>query len=303
MNSIYVTGLWRSGTTLVLRLFDGHPSLCVMPTETGIISVLEKNSNFVEELKSSSNPIQMLCLIAQNGTFRFKDLVDGSVRGMSFSQTKNFYPFEFDFDLFAKTYFNCLQKAVSVKDLVYGYYESINKAWKNQQFPSKVRSGFAVQRAHRRTKYPGEDPVRFIMENIDDMTVVEMCRHPVWQINSAMRTGEASLEQAIVDWAFAASDLIAKKEQYLDRYLVVKLEELVRDVRSTMEVIAKASGLEMHDSLLSPTFNGQEWKGNSLFGDKKNLEMTNRLNLPVAQVNYIRKSLFHYMEKLGYESV
>jgi len=177
---IFLTGLWRSGTSMFLRLFDGHPQIGAMPTETGIIALLEKRLGFMNELKEISSPVQLLCFLAQNQVLRLQDIIRASVKGMTFPPSDIIYPFEFDFDLFANTFYECVKGSESFKELIYGYYHSIKDAWKNKEALSASEVRFVAQRAHRRTRYPGEDSVQFVMNHLDDMVVLEIIRHPVW---------------------------------------------------------------------------------------------------------------------------
>ncbi len=304
MNSIYVTGLWRSGTSLLLRMLDGHPQLCVMPSETGIISILEKNPGMVDELRRSEAPTQLLCFLSQMPVLRFQDIIIATQRGMSFSTRRTHYSFEFDLGKFGQSFFHYLHQASSLKEIVYGYYKSIRESWINCCFPSDNEpAAFAVQRAHRRNKYPGEDPARFVMNNLDDMVVAELVRHPVWQINSALKSGEEALEEAVVAWAFAASEMAHKLKEFSGRYKVVKYEDIIEQTRNTMQGIAGFIHADMHECLMSPSFNGESWYGNSFFGKKNSLQMTSELYLADHQVNYIQKSLKQYMNDLEYNEV
>lgn len=288
---------------MLLRLFDGHPRLFAMPTETGIITILEKRPAFIEELRKINNPTQLLCFLSQNSILRFQDIINASIKGMSFSSNNIFYPFEFDFNLFGESFFKYIQKESDVREIINGYHCSIKEAWINYKTQSTPEAGYVVQRAHRINMYPGEDSIRFVMDNMEDMEVLEIVRHPVWQINSAIRNSGEHLEESVVAWAFAASEIFNKKKKYKDRYHVVKYEDLVTDVEKAMNNAAYSVGLERNPILYTPTFNGEAWKGNSLFGAKEDLKMTNQMSLSETQNRYIQKSLCHYMRGLGYEKL
>jgi len=118
-----------------------------------------------------------------------------------------------------------------------------------------------------------------------------------------MKNGDESLEEAIVAWAFAAADVTKRRQEYSGRYLAVKYEDLVNDVQSTMNMVMDSVGLEMHQALLAPTFNGEKWKGNSLFGAKEALQMTSQMNLSEVQIGYVQKSLSGHMEELNYNKI
>jgi len=300
MRSVFITGYWRSGTSLLLRLFDGHPQVSVMPVETGIITILEKDPAFLDKLKKCKNKYQLLCVIAQNPITRFQDLINASLDGMSFSRTEIYYPFEFNLDTFATTFFNCVNSENSLKGIVHGYYYSIRNAWINHHGNNSA-SIYAVQRAHRIDRYPGEDSVRFVMDNVRDMAVVELVRDPVYQISSALKGEKSlSLEDAIVGWGYAYNYIKNREKKYSGQYKLVKYEDLVSNTETSMRGCADLMGIDYDEILSNPSFNGEIWKGNSSFGELAKLELRKETFLSDIQLNHIQKSLGDYRNELGY---
>lgn len=306
MQNIFITGFWRSGTSLLLRLFDSHPQVFAMPSETGIITILEKDPEFLKVLKRCKDEHQLLSTISANGIMRFQDIVYGDLNGISFSKTGTFYPFEFDFEIFSQNFLACLKENNTVEKIVYGYYDAIRSAWKNCTFLSikDDRKIYAVQRAHRIDKYPREDSVRFVADNVPDMVVIEMVRDPIFQIGSAMKNEkDLSLDQAIVSWSYSYNYIKKRSAKYPGRYILIKYEELTSNPESTMKKLADFIGIDFDGNLLIPTFNGNPWKGNSTFEKKDGLQASKKIFLNDEQLSSVKKSLGGFRDELGYANI
>ncbi|OAV44301.1 hypothetical protein A3850_007250 [Lewinella sp. 4G2] len=303
MNNIFITGLWRSGTSLLLRLFDSHPQIFAMPIETGIVGVLEKDPEYLDKLKNCQSSYQLLSLISSNPVFRFQDIIRGAISGLSFSRTKDHYPFDFDFELFATSFFEVLRDHSSLNKIVYGYYESIQKAWISQKGADE-KSTFAIQRAHRIEKYPGEDSVRFLMQNVDSMVVFELIRDPVFQIESALRNDPGlTLAQAVVSWAYSYDVVKQRSRAYPEMYKAIRYEDLVEDTSSTMRQLVDLVGIEWNEVLTKPTFSSHNWKPNSDINTNSGIRRRYKTNLSTQQLKYIQNSLHHHRSELSYPTI
>ena len=118
-----------------------------------------------------------------------------------------------------------------------------------------------------------------------------------------MKSSSETLEESVVAWAFGASEIINRMEIYKKRYKVIQYEKLVTKPKELMKEIADFIGCAMDPSMMYPSFNGKPWKGNSVFGEKKGLEMTIQKHISDRDVGYIQKGLSDYMNKLGYKEI
>ena len=80
----------------------------------------------------------------------------------------------------------------NIDKIVYGYYNAIKKAWINNNNKNENQV-FVNHQGQRRTKFPKEDTVVFVMNNIKDMNVIEVVRDPIYQIGSLLTTNSCSL--------------------------------------------------------------------------------------------------------------
>ena len=305
MKSIFVTGFWRSGTSLMLRLLDGHPQVYCMPVETGIITVLEKYPDFLDQLKACKDEYHLLSLWSQNPITRFNDIIQASMHGMSFSLNQIFYPFEFSFKAFSEKFFSIIKRNNNINDIIYGYFESIREGWMNCKF-SENANVYAKHRGHRINLYPGEDSVRFVSENVENMVIIEMVRDPIYQIGSVLKNVNflnMALEKAIVDWGYSYGYIWHRNDLYPSIYKMIRYEDLVVHTAETMKCVTDFAGIRNVQTLSEPTFNGQPWKGNSTFGELNRLVLRKDTHLQVDQIHYIERSLGHYRKELGYPSI
>jgi len=305
MNHIFVTGFWRSGTSLTLRLLDGHPQVCAMPHMTGMITMLEKYPDFLAQLRACRTPHQLLALMGHHSVVsNFRHIIKASFEGMSFTEDGERYPFDFDFARFAEAFLACLRASqgspTELREVSLGYCAAIREGWTNCASKGGERV-FARHQGHRNYLFPGEDTVRFVVENIPDMVIAELVRDPVFQIGSAMRADPAlSLESAIVYWTFAYNHARNCLRLHPGRYALYRYEDVAADPAGVMFDIADRMGIARHESLLTPTFNGQPWAGNSQFTKHKRLHARTSPKLDEASVAYILKSLAVERAELGY---
>jgi hypothetical protein len=307
VNHIFITGFWRSGTSLMLRLLDGHPQVCAMPHMTGMITMLEKYPDFLANLRQCTGPHQLLALLGHHSVVsNFRHLLKASFEGMSFTDEGERYPFDFDFERFALHFLHTLRQSAGspteLRQVSLGYCEAIREGWTNCASRSGERV-FARHQGHRNHLFPGEDTVDFVVRHIPDMVIAEIVRDPVFQIGSALRADSAlSLENAIVHWTFAYNHARNCLKLHPGRYALYRYEDLVAEPARIMGEIAGRMGIAFDPCLLTPTFNAQPWRGNSQFAPKEKLEARTQPKMDPASVAYIQKSLRVERGELGYKA-
>jgi len=305
MNHIFVTGFWRSGTSLLLRLFDGHPQVFAMPQMTGMATLLEKYPGFEDQLRACRDEFHLLAFLSQHAVVsNLRHLIRAGFEAMDFTPDGVAYPMRFDFGVFARTLYGHVQAAERPADLVYGYQDAVRRAWLDSRFADGERV-FARQQGHRMNRFPGEDTVRFAMEQLPETVVVELVRDPLFQVGSALRADpETSLEEHIVAWSFAYHHARRNKAKYgADRYRQVRYEDLVLRREDVLRDLAALAGVEYDPCLLEPTFNGQPWQGNSQFTREKKSELRTEPHLSPAQIVYLDKALGDCRVELGYDPI
>jgi len=272
-----------------------------MPCMTGMTTIIEKYPGFIDKLKCCRNEYQLLSFLGHHSVVsNFRHLINASFEGMSFTDDGMRYPFKFDFKTFARSFLNTLAQTDQPGEIAMGYKKAIQCGWINCTFGDDKRV-YARQQGHRNYLYPGEDTVRFVMDNIPDMVVVEMVRDPIYQIGSAMRAdSRLNLESAIVQWIFAYHRMRNCLQQYPNRYMICRYEDLAKNTTATMTRIVNFMNIEFDPILTEPTFNGQPWLGNSQFTRNKKLSPRKNPQLEKQQVDYIQRSLCIERLELGY---
>lgn len=286
----------------MLRLFDNHPQTYAMPHVTGIITMLEKRPSYLQRLKDCKDERQLLSVISEEAVINnFRHIIAASLEGMKFHNNSIRFDFDFDFESFSKSFFEAVGKSTDLNSIVYSYFDAIKAGWKNCIYNDEENRVYVHQQGYRNYLYPGEDTVRFVMENVKNMVVVEMVRDPIYQINSAIKASEGlGIEEAIVSWGFAYNYLKHRSTKYPGSYMLARYEDLVEEPEEVMKQVAGFAEIDYGNILINPTFNGSPWFGNSSFKERSGLEFRKDIQLSEEQVIYIEKSLGVYRKELGY---
>lgn len=74
------------------------------------------------------------------------------------------------------------------------------------------------------------------------------------------------VENTICNWLVVMTRAVVLKERLGARYVLLRMEDLVRRPADLMRELAERIGLDYDDSLARPTNAGHPWAGNSMFG-------------------------------------
>ena len=256
-----ISQLPRSGGTLLLHLFDGHPACHVVPHEYGGEVTAQLDSLTPEEAFEKLYPKALGKMFRKGlGVAQRKNGDNPTVaRDVPLSivpslQREIFldrYPEDFSpravFDAYFTSYFNAWIDNQNLYETVYG-----DKSWVVAFEPRVI-----LKKRHRdrlEALYP-------------DGRVISIVREPqAWFASARGWSMEwASVRPAMELWAEGTEELLRVKEELGDRHAIVLFSDLVRRPEDTMRDLLKWLRIDQADECRTPTVNGRPIAPNTSF--------------------------------------
>jgi hypothetical protein len=251
---VLVSQIQRSGGTLLNQLLDGHPECHVDPYELKI-GHPKKWDWPPLDLHRPDTWFETLCYPRIAERLRRTRPVGRSA-----------FPFLI-LPRLQKAIFDACVAARPPKrdrDVLDSYFTAYFNAWLDNHNlytgPKRVVAGFTPRLAMQR------ENVERLFDAYPDGTLVSIVRDPrAWYVSAArhMPHRYADVTTALELWARSVDAALEASERYGGRVLLLTYEELVRDTRRTMRLVADRLGISMSPVLLAPTFNGQPIMANS----------------------------------------
>lgn len=256
---VLITQMPRSGGTLLMRLFDGHPEVHAIPHELG--PLLRPSRRLVTGVDRA-----------------WKYLYDPKITEYlrhGYRQTSPWlndddaiYPFLLPQSVQRAIFEAALGRTSPTvpRDALNAYFTSYFNAWLDNRNLRGVAPKKWITAFSPNTVKGARVPKRFA-QYYPDGRVISVVRDPWSWWASARRWSDRwhDREQAIAQWVEAAAAAREWKLTQPETVIVVPFVRLVRRTRRTMEIIARELGIEPRPELLTPTFNGLPVKANSSF--------------------------------------
>jgi hypothetical protein len=255
----------RSGGTLLVRLFDGHPQCHAHPHE---LLIGYPKPHTWPELPLDEDPDIWF------GKLRERYLSTLFTKGQrrvplkaSGEKFKAAYPF-----LMPPAYQRVLfldevgRRAPlrSEREVLDCYMTSLFNAWLDNQNLRGVEKRWVVAFSPRRAWGEGLDRFESIYP---DGRLISILRDPLSWFTSAQGIGppDARRETLLDAWKRSAREMLEAQRRLGDRFRAVRFEELVLDTSGVMRRLADWLGIDFDERLLTPTFNGYPVGPNSSF--------------------------------------
>ena len=246
---VFIVGPHKSGTTLLLRLLNGHKSIFTIPFETHIAESL----GYWQSYRGRTNLFSDLEF--NDKITRFIDHFEYAV--MTPSQFNNGKSMENLFDLnHFKEIMNSIPE-VDDKELVHSYLEAIITSY-HQAFDHD----FVVEKSVTHDEF-----VPFLSQIFPDAKFIRILRNPYANLVSFRRYISDGrfplLKKPLLAIKDATNYLFRNKRLLGARYKVVKYENLLESPEITLQSLATFIGISYDPIMLKPTFNQEIWEGNS----------------------------------------
>lgn len=252
-NPIFILGCHKSGTSLLRSLLDGHPDLFVIPNETHPFPLLrhwveypyqrrrpgaidreqfiEAAVGLVERQNEHHDPHADVILEGRYDP----DVVRRSLEGSSGGSDAEWI------DAYFRALHMGLHGAELGRDL-----RVVEKSVENAEFALALARLFPDARFVHIVRNPYATLVA-IRKHKTDEKGYPLLADPVRAIRNGYRH-------------------LFKNERILDRYWVVRYEDLVSEPGEVMRALADFVGIPFGPGLLQPTTSGRPWSGNSTSG-------------------------------------
>jgi sulfotransferase family protein len=253
---VLMTQAPRSGGTLLMRLFDGHPACHAIPHE--LSTLLPTSLPLPREADRAWKVLQNPMLEAWfvGGLRAGKGQLSGDSTRYRFLLPPLLQRRVFDHVLGER-------EPGSDRDVLDAYLTSYFNAWLDYRPGPAPRwvTGFEPSGILQ------PDRLRCFRELYPDGRLVSVVRDPAgWAVSAARRNARyADRRVAIATWREAVETALRLHGERPGEVAIVPFEALVGDTERTMKAVAEFLAIEFSNDLLAPTFNGRATKANSSF--------------------------------------
>ena len=260
---VLISQVYRSGGTLLSRLFDGHPEIHAHPHE---LRIGTPTSRHWIDVDLAAPETWFDCLYERYAGKHFRRGYSKQASLPEKGEKGDVYPFLFlprlqklIFEQFADEW-----SPTDERGVLDCYFTSYFNAWLDNQTlyhtPKKAVAAFAPELILK------ADSVGRFFESYPDGTLVSIVRNPrSWYASARkQKARDLDVERALKRWRKSAQAALEARSRYGEgRVVVVSYEDLVLDTEATMARVAEGIGLAMTPELTEPTFNGRPIRANS----------------------------------------
>lgn len=291
---IFITGMHKSGTSLLRSLLDGHANLFVVPFESHFFPLagfaVDNEYQFSLPGKSAR----------ENLVDRFFNFINTISRADA-GKGGNALMDSIDPDLFRQTFTGLLSgRHLNDREIFMAYYEAIAKS-----LPGKCNDNHLVEKSVENAEF-AESLSRWF----PDARFLHIVRNPYSNIVSLRKFKATNhgfpLINRVIRTFYNNYYYLYRNTRLITNYKVVRYEDLVKNVKDVMNDICTFLGIEPNENMYKPTSMGKLWAGNSMYESKfegvddRNLDKWRKYISPM-EINYLNRAFPHVFEDYGYE--
>lgn len=252
---IFLTGHRKSGTTMLHKMFDGHTSAAVYPTDLALFYAYFPHftKKYSEDIKELKKRITRLLTVTLSG--------DEISKFVSPEQVDKLI-----FEFFSR----CKDKEHLVSRGC--VLEALTLSWAKIFAPDRKRN-IVVKETSQAVFFTS------YLESCLDLKMINLIRDPRdnW---AAIRSGVGEYYSSFGEGHYESLASLLNRlrvdmtsaqilqSNYSNRFKAVRFEDLVGNIEEVMREIASFSGMTFEKSLLKPTVNGENFSGNNYEGVK-----------------------------------
>lgn len=308
MTSVITTGAKRSGTTLMLYLFDSVPNTFNFLDESYFLEYIydigkDRVPSFIELQKTADlddlikgTKIRYLFPFFDEGLNQNKGSVNEQSHGIGFDMKK-------------------LRRALEKRRrTLKGTVGSLWKMWQYSLMEAMGYDGKYTEAVFFKCPDYGRSAIT-ALEYLRDPKIIIMLRNPLFAIDSLKRSRQLRNEKLvhlyelfniINDYKFlerTIKEVTSDKKNSKDVALI-RYEDLVSEPEKEMRRLADFIGIDFNEIMLRPTIKGRDWGGWSAFTTFNGIS-SKTLNRKIAtlsdwEVGYIKDELKTFMKRYGY---
>jgi hypothetical protein len=283
----FIAGSAKSGTTLLMSLFDGHPELMAFPEETAYFPTVRR------KYRDAGREAQMRYLMetAESRLLFARESTQGNRDYSHFPREE----FRRDFESAARDAANADRDLLAIMVESYARVQSIK--------PETITRWIEKTPANRyclpdiRSRFPN---CRVILTMRDPRAVLA-----AYLLRKRRKGMQFSVYDCVSHWRQSAEVALdaGKHSEWLK---VVKFEDLVRQPDTEMRSICEFLGVAFLPTVLQPTKAGEHWRGNSAVKEKFSAVDTApaerwKTSLTPREIGWVEFHCRDWMNALGYE--
>jgi hypothetical protein len=290
---IFLLGAHKSGTSLLRSIFNGHSQLYTIPFEAHFFQIMKywvdneyrmerpAKLNKDEFIERFNNFIHKM----NNAEDKYSDsipkgLIDENKFQSSFSSIKSF-----------ENHKSCFEK----------YCQAIYYSITGNDLPDKIR---IVEKSVENAEF-----VQELFYFFPKAKFVHIIRNPYSNIVSlrkfkSFRHG-APIMRRIIKTLYNSYYYLYKNKRNIKNYYIIRYEDLAKYPESKIKEMCEFLEIPFEDVLLTPTYQGNVWQGNSTRGivfnaiSSANLEKW-KPEIHPMEVEYINIMFYHILLDYGY---
>lgn len=244
--------MYENGGNTTHRFLDGHPQMFVYPFESQV------GTRLVNDALSSTFPVKYRWPVFDLDATPYQDykaIIDeeGKVRSRTPHVSKfRHMPFDMSDDERCSLYCDLIaETGRSRANNMAAFFRATFEAWKD------------FKRTREESVYVGYSPIIVvdaarILEELPQAHFLHVVRNP-WSAyaDTKKRPVPLSLENYMLGWTLNQYYALLYKEKYPERMHIVRTEDVMADPKATLGGICEKLGLEVADTLATPTWNGE----------------------------------------------
>ncbi len=297
-NPLFVLGYPKSGTSLLMGIFDNHPQLIVIPEETDFFNVAYRRAKILaaDSRISKGEKIKTICKVICNETH---------LRNFSRGEVKQDISGNFDYkDFDSKGFSLAIRQYLSDREFTpKQVLKAIPYAFQrmSDMYYSDIKY-WVEKTPYNRALVSGR--VDLIQEMFEHNKLIHIIRDPRDNY-LAYKKKWANLKVTDFCYEWKRVYTLIKELENKPNNLTIRYEDLVTYPDKTLELITDFLRVQYSENLEQPSKYGNPWFGNSMFDEKhqgisnKNLGRFRNLE-DQSKIVAIEAMLEKPMEDMGY---
>lgn len=250
---VFICGHRKTGTTLLINLFDNHPDLLVYPDDSGFWYVYYPLFDGEDISNDKKREVVLKNLIPRfERNINKPDVIKKEIK--------------FDKEKFAKDFTEIISKTnYSTKEVLVAFAKTINKNVQkknNFKYWCEKTTSTEIYALEIKKWFPKAKFIHLIRDPRDNWASLKSgWDKRYYKFNDDPRR----LLQSLIDRGKLGLELAKHNIEIIgsDSYKVIKFEDLTLKPKDTMKELSEFLDIRFTEELLIPTIIGKPWKGNN----------------------------------------
>lgn len=295
-NPIFILGAHKSGTTLLRNIFDGHSLLYTVPVESHFFQHMNEWIDN-EYRQQRPDPAFKSSDLLQN-FYNYIHKKNTSINPYGESTAKDL----FDEDLF-KNKFNLACFDLTKSKIFEKYIEAIYYSINQKQLSDKFR---IIEKSVEHAEFAIE-----LSQMYPHAKFIHILRNPYSNLVSLRKFKSKQYGYPIIrrllKTLYNNYYYLLKNKKVIENYYIIRYEDLVSAPKKYIKEICNFLDLPFEKILLTPTYQGEGWGGNSMEDKKFSTISSERLEkwkqeIHPMEVKYINHLFDFIIDRFGYQN-